>query len=219
MAEQITYQLIRVLHIEGKQTPFSCHRCGEALKNVFFLRGSNDREITVGSECVRILLSGADLKAAQDADKNLKQASREWRKQQPPALPGESREAYINRRLLEIPNAARARREMMAIRNPYMEAKRRLEQAGLADPMLVGYGGMRHYQDDFETHADWNVRKPHAGRRHECWLCQQQEAICRAYEREVHAEQFRSIQEIAARYGANIHDLTNVDHFQRLINP
>lgn len=210
----VTYKLAKVLHIEG-ESPFGCDNCGyNPLKNVYFLEGSDGSRITVGSECVFTLLFGADLAVAQQHDKNIKRAGREWRKAYPPPNSNETRENYINRRLIEIPNMAMARRALMGIQNPYLAAKARLAMQGIEDPNNYReYGRNRHYKDIEMSHADWNVVAPHEGHKYNCWLCHQQETLARLYQTVVRTEIVRHHREIAVQYGANPYDLAPAAFF------
>lgn len=215
--ETITYKLVKVLHIEGTESPFGCEHCGYGgLKNVFFLMGSDQKQITVGSECVWTLLTGQDLKQARDTDKNIKRAGREWKKQYPPPLENESRAAYINRRMAEIPNAAMASRAFRGI-NLYLKCKQRLEEQGILDPYTFrGFGYTKHYRDTEMGYATWNILTPHEGRTSECWLCRQQELLQQAYNAEIKHEEFRYYQEIAVKFGANLYDLAPSQYLNTL---
>ncbi len=214
MVNHITYKLNRVVHIEGhQQTPFSCAHCGYAgLKNIYYLMGSDNIEILVGSECAPHLLSGQDLKEFQNADVNLKKATREWKKQFPPPFPNETREGYINRRLSELPNAPKAQREWLKIRIPHHTAQERLTLKGIENPAnYTMYGANRHYRDlNIISHSDSNVNNGHSNYIHNCPLCKQQKDLAKTYDQLTYIEMINMVKEIAYQYHANPYDLVNI---------
>lgn len=80
-----------------------CDACGHDIKWRYVIL-NGDRRMTVGSECVNALLGPV----AEHLDRRAKRAAAQWRKQEPAPRPNETRERYINRRMVEMTNARRA---------------------------------------------------------------------------------------------------------------
>jgi len=88
----------------------SCDHCGHDIKHCFVIRDSSGATLTVGSECVNHFLHGEQQYTADVMKKRVTRAGRQWRdsqngKKAPACQDGETREAYIERRVAEMSNA------------------------------------------------------------------------------------------------------------------
>lgn len=98
------FKLISTHQLEAPTA--NCDHCGHAIAQLFFIHDADTgARMTVGCDCVQHFLAPDDLPVAEKADKRLKRAASQWRKQEPPALPNETRTEYINRRVCEMANA------------------------------------------------------------------------------------------------------------------
>jgi hypothetical protein len=84
-------------------SPTPCDSCGHDIKWNYCVRLENGAYMTVGSECVKAVC-GLEPKNER-LGKRAKAAERQWKNQKPVAQDGETREAYINRRLREMAQA------------------------------------------------------------------------------------------------------------------
>lgn len=81
----------------------TCDACGHEIKWRYVIQ-NGERRMTVGSECAISLLGPS----VANMDKRAKRAAAQWRKQEPASFQGETRERYIDRRLVEMANARTA---------------------------------------------------------------------------------------------------------------
>lgn len=112
----ITWTCVSVEHNEAGD---GCENCGAGIKNIFVARSNTGATLRVGSECIQTLVSGSssakEIVVIDVLTKRLNRAISQWRKQLPSALPNETREQYINRRVAEMGNAWKAYRALCAL--------------------------------------------------------------------------------------------------------
>lgn len=82
----------------------ACDNCGHEIKRLYTIKGAGQRHV-VGSECVIILCGRA---AVDRTERRAKRAATQFRKNTPPARPGETKADYVNRRVREMANAMTA---------------------------------------------------------------------------------------------------------------
>lgn len=85
----------------------SCESCGHYIKEVFVIQ-SGETVLKVGSDCVNQFLSQDAIATVELITRRMKRAATQYRKNEPAAKSGESRDEYINRRVAEMGNARAA---------------------------------------------------------------------------------------------------------------
>lgn len=137
----------------------TCDACGHDIKHIYRIADSEGRKMKVGSECVNSYCGSGDM-TAKRIQKRATKAAAEWRNGW--ARVGETREAFITRRVNELGHAYAACREWTAdwdsqqrqMRGLSLEARQIHEDAWLSS-LEQKYGANRR---DFRT-AIWAAKK------------------------------------------------------------
>lgn len=82
-----------------------CDNCGHPIKHVHQIKSSTGVVRKLGSDCINTLVDSIQRTQIEKVEKRLKAAANQWRKKTPLPFPQETREFYIQRRLMEMGNA------------------------------------------------------------------------------------------------------------------
>lgn len=193
--------------------PTSCDHCGQAIKNRYHLYNGLGGTMIVGSDCFQHFLNDGESDKATQAVKRMNRAASQWRKQTPKSRDGETREQYISRRVAEMGNAQKAHTAWCGKWGQgsfYWTVDKQVKAQLPYFPQGMEAWTFRHWKGDGIKQA-WNVNGLHEGTStHDCWLCQQQAAVKKAYGEWQHtlhqaiAETITS--EFETQYNANRYD-------------
>lgn len=130
------WTIVSNMHNDAGDT---CEHCGHAIKETYWIKDPETGiTMKVGSDCVIQLVQSPDvIKSVQRQTARYKRATRQWKAQKPPAKPDETREQYINRRVLEMGNALTAFRHSPELQYTKLRkvAAERLAERGIVYPL------------------------------------------------------------------------------------
>lgn len=101
MANKIT-----LIELGNRKTSSNCEHCGREIMNrytVQFSDGENEYAMIVGADCAKALLG--EKFNTSPMEQRRKKAESEWKKQTPKPRKDETKEEYVNRRIVEKGNA------------------------------------------------------------------------------------------------------------------
>lgn len=157
------------------ETSHSCEHCAHGINNLFFIRNTETGAcMVVGSDCVQHFCSVEGVASAAKLSKRITRANRQWRENKPARRENETKEAYVNRRLVEMANAMKAFNAWQALfQNRTVSiwsiTRKRLQEKGLPQTGDNAHAEQIAFYSEFEaTHqanmfdfnrAIWDVRK------------------------------------------------------------
>lgn len=140
----------------------SCEHCTHGINNLFFIRNTETgASMTVGSDCVQHFCSQEGTASAAKLSKRITRANRQWRDNKPAKREGESKETYVNRRLLEMGNALKAFNAWQAIwqrgASIWSITRKRLADKGLPQTGDNAHAEQLAFYAEFEAQHQANM--------------------------------------------------------------
>lgn len=124
----------------------SCDSCGHDIANLYFVTSNTSEKQIVGSECVKALIDPADVPMFELLKKRRNRAAKQWRDNKPAHKENETREQYINRRLLEMQNVWQGYRACVeaARKDEFTNARRKAADAN-REQIRAAFEGLDRY--------------------------------------------------------------------------